>query len=338
MSTSRPPHETPDASWSQQMREVAAERAPSPEAVARVAERLDVLLAPATDLLQGGPTAPAGAVDRVAARLASPRPTPSYGPRIAALALLGAAAVGGVVWVSTALSSGSPVAVLDASGRLLSDGQVASHDDGEGTLAMEGDRLVADWVVGELALDPVAGLAVQVTTREVVVRGTEVGLLVHRDALGTRVEATDGDVTMTCGAAEPRAVVAGEASFCLPQTPSGLLGRARALGERGDTAAALEAVRAGLAAAPDDVVAAELLHVRATQELAAGRLPAAVEAAEEALLRGASPRADELRRLAARGWLVAGDCARALPHLEELAAPDAGERQHLDRCRAVVEE
>jgi len=340
--THTPSNRTPSTeppSWAERMRDVASHTQPSPDAVARVAARLDAALVPATDLLSELPPVPPAAVDRVAARLAA-RPTPSPWVSRAPVAALALVAVGAVSTgvVATTLWPETPAALVDEAGRVVSpDGVFLDDRDGEGELHMVGSLLAVDWVVGRLALQPSDGLEVAVSTREALVEGTALGVVVHRDALGTRVEVTSGEARVSCEG-DAAMVAAGAAKSCLPTTPTGLLVRARALDDAGRPHDAAAAATHGLSLEPEPAVAVELLHLLAGQRLGAGDLPGAVDAAEQALALGVSTRADELHRLAARGWLVAGECARALPHLQQLASLDEREAQHRDRCKAILEE
>jgi len=346
------PNDTPEspappaaAGWSQAMADAADLTRPSQAAVSRVAERLAVHTLPATDLLQELPAVPPGAAERVAARLAQRGPAAPWWQQrsvLAGAALLVASGLGSTAWWATRAAITVPPAVLHADGEVLTpSGEVASRVDGQGDFALVGSLLEVDWVVGELSLSAVPGLEVAVTTREATVHGAEPGMVVLRDALGTHVEVLDGEVLLRCEDAatgQRQALAAGEAATCLPTTATGLLGRARALGASGDTAAAVATADEALALTPEPAVAVELLHLQAVQLVASGDLPAAVAAAEEALALGVPSRSGELHRLAARGWLVAGDCERALPHLERLPVFTDDEADHHARCKATLEE
>ena len=133
----------------------------------------------------------------------------------------------------------------------------------------------------------------------------------------------DADLTLDVGTPDE----------CLPTTAAGWLTRARALEDRGATAAqVLAAADAGVALGADDAVRSELEVTRMGALLRSGRSGDALAAAEAALPSAGPDRAEELHRAAARLALAAGDCPRALPHLKALVAPTADETAHAERC------
>ena len=117
-------------------------------------------------------------------------------------------------------------------------------------------------------------------------------------------------------------------------TAAGWLARARALedGSAGDTAV-LSAAESGLALDGDDAIRSELQVVRMGALLRTGRNADALVAAEAALVGAGPERAEELHRAASHLALAAGDCDRALPHLDALTAPTPDETAHASNCR-----
>lgn len=325
-------HSETRSDWAERMQEVADATAPAPASVARVQSRLAVELAPTTALLQRIPSPDAAAAARVQARLAAaPRGAgaPRWVPALAALAVVTGA---GALWLAPAVPE-----VGTSEQGVTVDGVERLRFDGEGAPRIEAGRAAVDWVVGRLDVLPGADLPVDVTTREATVAVGSGGLVLVRDALGTHLEAVGEPLSVRCGDAAVRDLVVGEGLTCLPTTSTGLLGRARALADQGDTAGALDAVAAGLDMGPDAPVAVELHTVGMDAALAGRDMVRAVAFAEEALALGPTPRADELHRVAARGWLIEGDCGRALPHLDALQGLDDAERRHMDHCRASEE-
>ncbi len=274
-------------------------------------------------------TADEAMVARVQARLDSgvaPSPWRRVVP-IAAVLLAGLGA--GVAWWSTQAPT-----VERVGERLTVDGVSVARIDGEGAHALVDGTLRVDWIVGRLELLAEPSLPVEVVTREGSTLAPQGGVVVVRDAMGSHVEAVAAEAEVACGDAPERVVAVGEVHTCLPTTASGWLGRAHALAERGAHDDALASVDAGLALVPDGTVAVELMTAGMEVALATHDLDAAVAFAEEALAVGPSARGEELHRVAARGWLIGGDCARALPHLDALSSLDASEAQHQARCRA----
>jgi hypothetical protein len=146
---------------------------------------------------------------------------------------------------------------------------------------------------------------------------------------GAPIEATtrcDLDIDLTLGVGVPEE--------CLPTTAAGWLTRARALEDRGaPNADVLAAADAGVALGADAAVRSELEVTRMGALLRSGRTTEALVAAEAALSGAGPDRAEELHRAAARLALAAGDCSRAIPHLDALTSPTPDESAHAERCR-----
>ena len=143
-----------------------------------------------------------------------------------------------------------------------------------------------DWTLGriELSLDPGAGVELTVLTSEASVQVTGTRFAVERDARGTLVALEYGGVRVQCigAAGDTSAFVlgSGEQHWCLPTSPSGLLGRARTLQQRGDPLEAERAVDLGLASAKTVSPArGELLAMAMELRLEQGDESAAREAA-----------------------------------------------------------
>jgi hypothetical protein len=311
------------------MRAAAEHTRPDEAAVARVGQRLAQQLVPTTELLKQVPGPDAGAAARVAARLsARPQPGVPWG-KVAPLAALLLGAVGVGLWWS-----GAEPVLEQLESRLVLDGREVGLLEGEGAAALVDGAMTVDWVVGRLELGEV-GVPVSVITREAVARSEAGDLVVVRDALGSQVVAGAGAASVACAGAAETLLAPGASTLCVPSTAAGMLGRALALSEQGAVDDAVQAVAAGLRMEPAAAVAVELHGVGVDLAMSAGDVAGAVAHAEEALGLGGGARVDELHRVAARGWLLAGDCGRALPHLEELQVLEPEEAAHRERCLAA---
>lgn len=322
------------------VRAFARETAAGGTAVARVRARLGVVdREEIAAILETRLPAPrTGAAARVRARLARPpakaRPWVALGVVVAGSAV-GAAiaavlvAIGVLGGGSAATSGPAPLAAVLASEAAWA--ALAPTDDvrldfrGTGALAGDARAPRVEWEVGTLRVEvvPDRNVDLRVRTREADVRVVGTGFEVERDALGTRVAVVHGRVAVICADGQDDLLGAGETRTCLPTNASGLLGRARALAERGAPAGdVLAAAEAGLAAAPSGLVQGELALVRVEALGRLGRSAEALAAAGEAL---AAPgaRTEDLRRLAARHALASSGCDAALPHLAALAAGPA---------------
>lgn len=176
--------------------------------------------------------------------------------------------------------------------------------DAEGTGRL--DERMIHWELGRLEIEADPGVRVVTAEAEVRVTGRAV---IERDALGTAVE----------GAAPTCIAGTGEDGRCLPTTPSGLLGRARAQLRAGlPIATLLSTLEHAERAADDDTVRDEVRAVRVDVLLAAGDTTQARAAAEAYLATGAPHRRPEVLRVAASLAAAAGDCPTASRHAGEL--------------------
>ncbi len=213
---------------------------------------------------------------------------------------------------------------LPAAGALSADVHVVSSGDGD--VVVSGSVHTLAWRRGTLDLDvaPNRGVDLTVTTDEGTVRVVGTSFRVTRDALGTTVSVSRGEVETDCALGGPTRVRAGESRTCLPRTAIGALGRIHAQQDAGAAPEVLLAEIEAASARPDatGVVANELGAARVGALLALDRPADALAAAERALHDAPGSRDAELRRVAARLHVGAGDCAAALPHLTALAASD----------------
>lgn len=294
--------------WRDVMREVAARTEPTPAQLAQVRNGLAARAARGTSW-----AAPAGVV---------------------AVGLTGL-----VAWFALGPSpAAAPERVAVAAGveRL---GAIAVRAEGVGEALGTEDRWSLDWSQGRVALDvPTEGALIEVRTPEAVVRAAGTAFAVDRSALGTLVAPERGAVEVACVAGSDGSVAAGplaagEFTTCLPATATGLLGRARALADRGaGPDQVLAALDAGLASDADPQVRAEIQAQRIGPLSGLGRLEDALAAAE-AVVAAAGPRAEEARHAsAALAWSLGG-CDRARTHLAAIAEPTEVERAWLASCR-----
>jgi hypothetical protein len=138
---------------------------------------------------------------------------------------------------------------------------------------------------------------------------------VRRDALGTRVDVARGQVSVTCRGGAEVILTAAQAHTCLPNTAAGLLGRARALSERGRSShIAIEALDLALTLRPTAVERREIQALHVQLLVAEARLAEARALALEALEDSSSHRRSELVRISAdlTAQLEGCDAARAL--------------------------
>ena len=332
--------------WTREMR---SRTAPREAGIGRVRERLDRQLAPATAELSHLPEPTELAAARVRARLRS-RPRRQV-PVWASAATVGVVAAALALLTVVMPRPDAPVAVTlsGAGDEVVLTEHVRAWHDGRGAVAGTERDLVIDWEVGriELEVDPDEGVALEVRTPEGTVSVVGTRFAVVRDATGTSIEVEHGAVRADCGATgesdpsgRPAAVLgfvvaAGERAECLPVTASGWLARARA--EEGRSAPAstvLARADAGLRLDAPAPIASELEVARMGALLRDGRSSEALDASERALAGADAARAQELHRAAARLALAAGDCDRALPHLDALDALAPDEAAYRARCSA----
>lgn len=231
--------------------------------------------------------------------------------------------------VLTLLRPPAPVAdvPLTTQGGLALTADVQLSADGEGNARQADERIEIAWSHGELAVEvePDRGVQLAVLTDEAKVSVVGTGFTVSRDALGTHVTVAHGRVEVDCAFGGSTLLVAEQTRTCLPRTAAGAMGRIRALQARGIGAdVTLDEIDAALTR-PDarDAAGNELGAMRVRALLGQGRDADALAATEHALRTWPGARDLELRRVAARLHVAAGDCAAALPHLESLAAAGA---------------
>ncbi|MCB9742433.1 MAG: hypothetical protein H6740_07535 [Alphaproteobacteria bacterium] len=292
---------------------------------------------PIQDLLAGfkAETEPPEDLVEEAVRRALSAP-PNPWPR-RALVAGGALLVGLVAWLlgptppppALALSSPDAPSVLS-----LGEG-VALELQGEGETFAEDGRMVLRWQVGRLSLrGQGASWPIDAITTEGQLSIERGDFTLERDALGSRFRVDTGEARLRCQGQAERALSAGERAECLPVSAAGWRARAQALHEAGQgPEAVLGALDAGLALeGSPEVLRAELEAARVQPLLDAGREAEALAAAERYLEQPGRPRTQALRRVAANVALRAGDCARALPHLQALEAPSVEEQRWLEHC------
>lgn len=322
------------AEWTHRAREGTA---PRPESLARVRQRLDRQLLPATGDLRSVPGPRPGAAGRVKARLQEHRQPRVWPARIVGATLLATAGVLAVALVDPGATPDRRIGLAGAGTLAVTDHVRLDHD-GRGHIVAVGEDVSIDWEIGrlELDVDPGAGATVAVHTPEGTVRVVGTKFAVERDALGTRIDVSRGEVAVTCADGTDRALVPSESLECEPTTGAGLLNRARALEERQAGAEPILAtVERGLAdnSAPD-AVRTELWTTKANVLVGAGRQAEALDAAEQALgTRPEAARAESLHRLAARLALLGGACSRAVPHLDALSSLTVEEQAYRERCK-----
>ncbi len=295
-----------------------------------MSDRMDELLA---DLAEETRATPVD-VERVLAGLELPEPVASRPPprrwgwpvAVGAGGLLAAAAAlllvgrsGPPEPVDLALSNDGGARVVELGGAVLSV-------DGVGHLGGTSAAPAVTWERGLLRVDVTPGAldAFTATAPEgtVAVKGTV--FTVERDARGLVVGVERGEVEVSCVGAAPVSLHVGDQHACLPTTPGGLLGRAQALRDGGaDESEVLATLDLAIGLAPGAALAHELGTQRAVSLQRLGRGGEALDQAEAVLAAGGGPRAAELHRLAADLAAVAGDCPRALVHLDALAAAGA---------------
>jgi len=322
------------------MSELRNTTSPDTASVARVRARLRAATVPTTELLRSVDRSTASV--EVAVRRRMTQPVPRRWPRVAAvggLAFGGLAFAAGMVQLlpepATAPTAAEPMSAhLNASETETvrpMNGLVITYA-GAGTFDEEPGGISGDWETGWVDVD-VQG-ALELRTREAIVVLHASRIHLERDAFGTHVNATEGEVDVRCVAGGRSALHTGDHTSCGPASAAGLLGMARAQRVRGDAPRALlDTLDAGLSVADvEDPVRAELVAAR-IEPLAELDQHAEALAAAEAYLELDGPRSSSIRHAAAALALTKGGCELALPHLESLDAPTDVERAHLIRCR-----
>lgn len=159
--------------------------------------------------------------------------------------------------------------------------------EGHGLLQGTDIAPVIAWEAGRLAVEvhPAAGLDVTVRTGEATAHVVGTAFEVSRDATGTRVAVSRGEVQVTCERGGEHQLSAAQSAFCLPTTAAGMLARARAQQDAAaDTDVVLESVADGLRRPGDSgPVRVELRIVRVEMLRDAGRTTEALAEARSLL-------------------------------------------------------
>jgi len=177
----------------------------------------------------------------------------------------------------------------------------------------------------EVEVEPGRGIDLWVTTREARIRVVGTGFSVDRDENGTHVAVAHGVVEVRCVAGTTVLLTEGQTQVCDPVSAAALLGKARVMQSQGasteDILFVAEAARA--TATPGTAVAAEVdvLHFELLVSL--DRIDEALQVADAYVAAPASPRSDDIRRIAAGLAYRVGGCDRARSYLEALGAPPA---------------
>jgi len=295
-------------------RRYAEETVPSPEACERVwraARARPTEAEIAQGLLSGLPAASHAAAGRVLSRArAGSRPVLRlHRGRALALATAGVAAVALLgLRIGLARPWDPPLRVELRSEAAWAHARPAEGVDvlvrGAGAVAGTEHHPRLRWDKGrmQVEVDPAIGIDLVVVTREARTRVTGTVFGLTRDLLGTHVSVSRGSVETTClRSGETFALAASETHTCLPTTAYGMLGRARALQDRGATwRDVLDATAAGLAQAPGPgAVRSELEVIRIEALVGLGRNAEALEAAWAYLASGADLRRADVERIAA---------------------------------------
>jgi hypothetical protein len=207
--------------------------------------------------------------------------------------------------------------------------------DGAGELAgTEGAPRIA-WASGviDVSVEPGAGLDVQVTTDEGTVRVVGTVFRVERNALGTTVSVTRGEVAVECIDQADHSITARQSTVCLPNSAAGLLGRARALPQ--GSAGVLGALDAGLAMQAHTAVRTELSALRVDHYARTGQADAAIDAATSHLADSDIGRRVEVARIGASLAYQRDACASVGPFLSELPDKELAESA-LSTCKDVT--
>ena len=307
-------------------RHVAEQTRARPEAIERIQRRLVAEIGDAAEVrarLAVVPTVADGAEDRVMARLAaSQRQLRPHPARIAVLGTLLAAAV------ALFAVQEQPVELTGALSatewrHVQPTPLVALSFQGEGALGGNEGAPHIEWRAGTLKVEvePNRGVKLDVRTREALVRVVGTGFSVDRSALGTTIAVSHGRVSVACEDGGDSMLGAGEHAVCMPTSPAGLLGRARALTEQGAPARdVLATLDRGLSTAKPGPVREELALARVEALAGEGRWSEAHAEASRLLADGAGARRDELLHLRARYGFAAEGCRGAVADLQAFYA------------------
>lgn len=314
-----------DLDWRDAMTQAARRTEPTRAQVDRLRERLAPQVRSTKDLLDQLPEAQPIQLQRVRAKVLAGQRRPRHRPlAIPGLALAAVSLVAVGAWlaaadpVEPAVVPALTVVSLEGS-RVLTDG-LAVVTEGSGEARGSGKTWDLDLDRGRVHLDiaPEQGFDVDVSTGDAVVHVVGTVFSVERDALGTHVEVQRGAVQVDCLRGADLLIEGSGRHNCLPATAAGLLGRARALMDRGDAdAAALESLMAGLADEPEVAVRGELLAASVEVQLRLGDTDRALEGALAYLDTGETAREAALRQLAVDLLSRSGACDRAAELVDE---------------------
>jgi len=157
------------------------------------------------------------------------------------------------------------------------------------------------WEQGRVSvhLEPGSMEQLELRTREAIVTVLGTRFEVRRDAMGTHVSVTEGQVEVRCASTGVVHLGVGEHQLCEPVSGPALLGMARALQQRGAAPERIIAAldRAEAAAARGSALRGELIVVRLELLVAEGRLEEALVVAQRYLAAGHGARAEEIANL-----------------------------------------
>ncbi|NCG17600.1 MAG: hypothetical protein GWP91_01105 [Rhodobacterales bacterium] len=252
--------------------------------------------------------------------------------------LLPWALVGATLMATAAVLSLMPEAACDVP--LRTDGvtalawsdTVALSLQGHGRAQGTSHDLVIDWEMGTLDVNvvPKTGTSVVVQTQEGTVRVLGTVFQVTRDALGATTSVSRGKVQVDCEDGWSVVVTVERGPHtCLRTGPGGLLRRADALEERGESSeVVLQTLNRGLSIADSDAaVYGELLVRRMQLHAAHGPAVAAFVDADRYLALGQQARTSDVLRLAGRLALSSDGCDRAERYLAPLSVQGTAEDQ-----------
>ena len=171
-------------------------------------------------------------------------------------------------------------------------------------------------------------MTVETTDGTVRVLGTV--FRVDRSALGT-TDVSRGQVEVNCKDQSSHRLLSGNRALCMPTSAAGMLGRARAL--TGQPEAVLEAIEQGLNLEGHPAVNGELRALQVDVLVELNHSHDAMAAAR-AYLELDGPRRLEISRTAAVLALQDGNCAEAIPFLEQIAPTQPDAASYLEDCKA----
>ena len=211
---------------------------------------------------------------------------------------------------------------------------------GVGTVSGTEKDVVIDWQSGDLgvSVEPNAGIALTVHTREAEVRVVGTVFEVDRDVRGTRVRVTRGKVAVQCGGGgDSFLVVPGMDVTCMPLSGAGNLASARLLIAEGAPAdEVLAAIDRGLGFSTEgDPVRDELAALRIETLADDGQRDEAIAAARAFLATAATLRRVEVARILLRLDYELEGCAAVSPFVVRELATSPEDAALLRACGAL---